>query len=414
VSRPVSFLTVDKDGRLLLPPEAAASLGIVPGSRVPLRDERDGLRLGRSVGSLARLYLEPTTACNLECEMCMHRSWGEPAGRMSRATFDRVLEGALALPRGPEIFLGGYGEPLLHPDIFDMIGRCRAAGLSVEMITNGTLLTDETSARLIALGLQRLWISIDATGEDAAGTPGAAPGRIASNVGRLFMARERELSDLPRIGISFVATRDTITALPSVLRQGRRMGADRFIVSNLLAHTPDLRSQSLYEKSYYESDLSPSEWTPLVELPRMEVDGLSEAPLVQVLKGLFSVRVAGQDLHLGSGRCPFVEKGSMAVRWDGEASPCLPLLHSHTAYLADRERRSKAFSVGSLADRTLEQIWTDPSYAALRERLISFDFPPCAQCNSCEQADTNESDCFDNPEPACGGCLWAQGFIQCP
>ncbi len=208
--------------------------------------------------------------------------------------------------------------------------------------------------------------------------------------------------------------RDTVASLPSVLRLGRRLGADRFVVSNVLAHTPELHEQSLYERSFYETELAGSEWTPLVELPRMEMDGRTEAPLAEVLKGLFAVRIGGQDLHFGSSRCPFVDKGSMSVRWDGAASPCLPLLHGHTAWLADRERKSVAFSVGSLAEKSLAEIWRDPTYVGLRDRLLAFDFPPCTSCNSCEQADTNESDCFDNPLPACGGCLWAQGFIQCP
>jgi hypothetical protein len=51
---------------------------------------------------------------------------------------------------------------------------------------------------------------------------------------------------------------------------------------------------------------------------------------------------------------------------------------------------------------------------ALRERLLAFDFAPCTVCNSCDMADENLEDCFGSTAPACGGCLWAQGFIQCP
>ena len=29
-------------------------------------------------------------------------------------------------------------------------------------------------------------------------------------------------------------------------------------------------------------------------------------------------------------------------------------------------------------------------------------------------ASTNGEDCYGNALPACGGCLWAQGVIQCP
>lgn len=32
----------------------------------------------------------------------------------------------------------------------------------------------------------------------------------------------------------------------------------------------------------------------------------------------------------------------------------------------------------------------------------------------CEMSEANEEDCLGNTFPACGGCLWAQGIIQCP
>jgi hypothetical protein len=38
----------------------------------------------------------------------------------------------------------------------------------------------------------------------------------------------------------------------------------------------------------------------------------------------------------------------------------------------------------------------------------------CRTCNSCDLPDINNEDCFGNVHPACGGCLWSQGFVQCP
>jgi hypothetical protein len=43
-----------------------------------------------------------------------------------------------------------------------------------------------------------------------------------------------------------------------------------------------------------------------------------------------------------------------------------------------------------------------------------FAFAPCTFCGGCEMLDGNEEDCLGNEFPACGGCLWAQGLIQCP
>jgi MoaA/NifB/PqqE/SkfB family radical SAM enzyme len=122
----------------------------------------------------------------------------------------------------------------------------------------------------------------------------------------------------------------------------------------------------------------------------------------------------GQMRGAGAKACPFVEKGSVSVRWDGAISPCLPLLHTHRSYLDFRPRTSHAFSVGNLNEQSLADAWCDPAYLDLRERLLAFDFAPCTVCNSCDMADENLEDCFGSPTPACGGCLWAQGFIRCP
>ncbi|MBK9091060.1 MAG: SPASM domain-containing protein [Holophagales bacterium] len=121
-------------------------------------------------------------------------------------------------------------------------------------------------------------------------------------------------------------------------------------------------------------------------------------------------------LSVAKGRnfCPFVERGTTSVRWDGAVSPCLALLYDHDYYLGERLRHSCAYFVGNLRERSLADLWNDASYVELRQRLQAFDFSPCSSCNTCEMADDNRQDCSGSPLPACGGCLWAQGLIQCP
>ena len=65
------------------------------------------------------------------------------------------------LPQKPELFFGGYGEPLSHPRILDMIEQAKKAGYSVSLITNGILLTEQVTRRLIDLRLDKLWVSLD-------------------------------------------------------------------------------------------------------------------------------------------------------------------------------------------------------------------------------------------------------------
>jgi molybdenum cofactor biosynthesis enzyme MoaA len=53
------------------------------------------------------------------------------------------------------------GEPLAHPNIADMVSQIKSIGSSVELVTNGTLLSKRLSEDLIDAGLDGLWISLD-------------------------------------------------------------------------------------------------------------------------------------------------------------------------------------------------------------------------------------------------------------
>jgi MoaA/NifB/PqqE/SkfB family radical SAM enzyme len=59
------------------------------------------------------------------------------------------------------VFFGGMGEPLFHRRITDMVRLAAETVPFVELLTNGTLLTEEMSSGLLEAGLTKLWISID-------------------------------------------------------------------------------------------------------------------------------------------------------------------------------------------------------------------------------------------------------------
>jgi len=59
-----------------------------------------------------------------------------------------------------------WGEPLLHPRIFDMAAYCRERGLRSEISTNGVLLTEERSRELLHSGVSTLYIGLDGATRD--------------------------------------------------------------------------------------------------------------------------------------------------------------------------------------------------------------------------------------------------------
>jgi len=102
-------------------------------------------------------HIVPIRRCNLSCSYCNEFddvSNPVPTELMLRRV-DRLAE------LGTSVITISGGEPLLHPDLDQIIHRIRHRGSIATLITNGYLLTAERIRRLNRAGLDHLQISID-------------------------------------------------------------------------------------------------------------------------------------------------------------------------------------------------------------------------------------------------------------
>lgn len=116
------------------------------------------------VSDVKKIYIEVTTACNYSCITCIRHSWNAVDRHMDATIFQELLSNMADLPQLKTIHFGGFGEPLSHPNILEMIGACKQAGYQVEMITNGSLLTSDVSRKLAELQLD--WPAVIAYGQE--------------------------------------------------------------------------------------------------------------------------------------------------------------------------------------------------------------------------------------------------------
>ena len=103
------------------------------------------------------VHIIPTRRCNLACTYCNEFddfSKPVPTEEMFRR-IDRLGE------MGTGVITISGGEPLLHPDLDDIIRRIRKNGIIAGLITNGYLLVADRIERLNRAGLEYLQISID-------------------------------------------------------------------------------------------------------------------------------------------------------------------------------------------------------------------------------------------------------------
>jgi MoaA/NifB/PqqE/SkfB family radical SAM enzyme len=104
--------------------------------------------------------VEPTTECNLKCPLCpvpshMHR----PGIRMAPHAYREVVDDIAGHAR--QIDLWNFGEPFLHPEIFDMIRYAEERGVRVRVSTNSTFLREEDVERIVASDLSAIIVCLD-------------------------------------------------------------------------------------------------------------------------------------------------------------------------------------------------------------------------------------------------------------
>jgi MoaA/NifB/PqqE/SkfB family radical SAM enzyme len=128
--------------------------------KAALRDLRGAREVARAFVSTDHpllAHIIPIRRCNLACEYCNeYDDFSKPVPLETMfSRIDKLAE------LGTSVVTISGGEPLLHPELDDVISRIRHHGMVAGLITNGYLLVPERIERLNRAGLEWLQISID-------------------------------------------------------------------------------------------------------------------------------------------------------------------------------------------------------------------------------------------------------------
>ncbi len=398
----MSKVRLQKDYRIALPEDFAERRHLRPGDDFWLDASENGVVLLPRRPDVRKLYIEPTTNCNLHCATCVRNVWGDPWEAMSMDTFQHIVEQVNDLPELSEVVFAGFGEALSHRHAFDMIAAMRAHDYAVTVASNGTLLNEKRIRRLIELGVNKLVVSIDGVRpETFESIRDVALQKVLHNL-ELFNQIKKETGAMhPILEIEFVAMKSNIGDLPAMPKLMAELQASRLIVTNVLAYTESLRDEILYgyapqspllpleQASWPVSDENWMFWG-TVDLPRMHWSA--------------------------ERRCKFIHDRATVVGWDGSVVPCYALSHNYAYYALDgRKKNVSRYTLGNVNEQTLAEIWMSETYTRFRGEVRTFHFPSCPDCDLRETCDLREENegCW-GWNPSCADCLWAQDIIKCP
>ena len=126
---------------------------------------------------LKKAYLEITDVCNLQCSFC--RGTTREKGFLSVERFRAAAE--KLRPYTEYLYLHLMGEPLLHPQLDEILSVCAQLGFKVVITTNGTLLPQRAALLAAAPALYKISVSLHSY-EGGGGRPGEPLARYVGGV----------------------------------------------------------------------------------------------------------------------------------------------------------------------------------------------------------------------------------------
>lgn len=203
----------------------ARSMGFAPGGGPAAKEyeARTGIKAPRI------LAWEITRSCNLSCAHCRAAAeFGHYKGELSLDEIKAVIDNIVTISN-PILILTG-GEPLLRPDIWDIIDYAQEKGAMPVVGTNATLITDEIAAKLAAHKIPRISVSIDfAKAEDHDRFRGE-PGSFDAAVEGIKAAKRHGVG----VQINTTVTKENAKDLPAIHDLAEELGVDAFHIFMLV------------------------------------------------------------------------------------------------------------------------------------------------------------------------------------
>ncbi|QGY40498.1 radical SAM/SPASM family putative metalloenzyme maturase [Pseudodesulfovibrio cashew] len=423
----------------------------------------------------SKLYVETTTLCNLNCEMCVKYADGACIREQSMS-MDVFRALAPAFPHLDGLILNGIGEPLLAPHLLEMISLARQTMRPDALISfqsNGMLLTPALAEDLVRAGLDKICLSVDMVGREGVFHGGED---ISDTVHAFEYLQDaaRKVGRPLSIGVEFVLMRDNAEALPRSLEWAADQGADFGLVTHMLPYAEDMADQELFNPNTDRSMLEFERWRQeaedlgmnlsayfgtswkfrktnedlrlmrFVNERRMEAfsrdipihivsleewstpDKLAEQQWLEALlaEARSVAEARGMDVALPpvaathERKCDFMEQGVVHITPTGDARPCYFLWHEYSCFMDKGLKKVSPVTFGNVTEDSILDIWNSEDYVAFRTEALRYDFPYCSNCSVVPCSDVTgamgvfQQDCYGLNIP-CGHCHWCMGGLRC-
>lgn len=204
------------------------------------------------IGPLRAIILA-SNSCNARCGFCSRWEFYEKSAHLEvkAGVFKPVIKQMSDMGLVSLSLTGG--EPLVYPDLWDIISYAGAQGISALTMTTNGFLIDKYLKEITESGLTDLYISIDTLDPERYRKFRGVDmlGRVMENVRALIDYKRKRFSNKPRLFINSIVSSENYHELPGLCAFARSAGVNGFSFgpladipqTNISIKDPDLREQ---------------------------------------------------------------------------------------------------------------------------------------------------------------------------
>jgi len=273
-----------------------------------------------------RLWVELTSYCNYKCVMCPNKDLKkEDKGFMEIELFKKIVDEAQDFIF--DINLAHRGESMLHPQLIEAIEYAKKNKVFTRLHTNGSLLTEDLSRKIIKSGLDCLSFSFDGYDKETYEKirKGGDFDMTVKNIIRFLEIKKEAQSKRPKTALEVI--------------KFNNKGKDKL-----------LQEKEIFQELFKN--------LPLDSFVMKELHNWA---------GEFGEKRHGEKYSI----CPF-PWNALIIYWNGEVLPCTQDFFG--CYIA-----------GNAKDSSLKEIWNSEKMVFLRKKLAEGDIDDFEACSKCDR-----------------------------
>jgi len=216
--------------------------------------------------------IEITNKCNFTCPMCPREIMDVPLTNMDFGLFKEVVRKLSAPPLPPlqkggqrgvkDFILTGWGEPLLHPNFFEMVDFVSSINpdAKIRFTTNGSLLNKDVRKKILSSNIEQVSLSIDGYSYDAHNPLSSQNNGHTESKGIIenitALASERNSNRRPAIVFQSTIQNNNLKGLKNLVEFAGKNGIDRMNLVRLdVRNAAGLKRPSISEEGEIYKEL---------------------------------------------------------------------------------------------------------------------------------------------------------------